>query len=67
MPLVRFLGLGSSAYLYYFRVSRRASQVSRLRAEFDQGIDYNLVESDPCDSTLTLYLHFSKLTVPPCM
>ena len=47
--LVKFRGLGSGAYLHYFRVSGRASQVSRLRAEFDQGVDYNLVESDPCD------------------
>ena len=49
MPLVKFRGLGSSAYLHYFRVSGRASQVSHLRAEFDQGVNYNLVKSDLCD------------------
>ncbi|KAF9792556.1 hypothetical protein BJ322DRAFT_56272 [Thelephora terrestris] len=32
-----------------FRLSGRASQVNRLRAEFDQGVDYDLAECDPCD------------------
>ncbi|KAF9650596.1 RhoGAP-domain-containing protein [Thelephora ganbajun] len=32
-----------------FRLSGRASHVSRLRTEFDQGVDYNLVECDPSD------------------
>ena len=34
---------------YRPRVSGRASQINHLRAEFDQGVDYNLVECDPCD------------------
>ena len=41
--------LGSNAYPHHSRVSGRSSHVNRLRAEFDQGVDYNLVESDPCD------------------
>lgn len=32
-----------------FRVNGRTLHVSRLRAEFDQGVDYNLIECGPCD------------------
>ena len=40
---------GTRTYLHRSRLSGRASRVNRLRAEFDQGVDYNLVECDTCD------------------
>lgn len=40
---------GQESHPHHPRVSGRASQVGRLRAEFDQGVDYNLVECDLCD------------------
>jgi len=48
-PLLQLECLKSNADPCHSRVSGRSSHVSRLRADFDQGVDYNLVECDPCD------------------
>lgn len=54
----------------FCRVSGRASHISKLRAEFDSGADYDMSECGPSDldphavaSVLKAYLRECKLSV----